>query len=327
MTIGIAILIMVVLFTIFGIVGVLVYMQIKKTDPNNIENVENGTTTNLSETVQGFLPFEDIKDSMIHLGNHKYRVVIKCNSINYNLKTEKEQDVIELSYQRFLNSLSHPIQIFIQTKVMDNAKMLESLKEDIISSVGDFPILQDYGEYYYDEMTHIYDNIGNNKEKKKYIVVPFDDAIELTNSTEQEKYEYAMNELQNRCLIVIDGLQSLGIQAEFLKSDELIDLLYTVYHKDSANQSENISSGDFLSLLVDGDDKLMNLSSEARLDWILYEAQKRLEVELASDKVVDNDVRARANLGIQKISELRNEIAGYYKESSTEDIQINYFDE
>lgn len=322
MNAGIAILIMVVVFAVFAIMGVLVFMQIKKTDPSNIDT---SLKTN-GDTTQEMLPFEDIKDSMIHLGDFRYRAVIRVSSLNYNLKTEKEQDVIELSYQRFLNSLSHPIQMVVYTKIMDNTKMLESLKEDIVQSLQDFPILQEYGEYYYNEMTNIYDNIGNNKEKKKYIIVPYDEAVELTNSTEQEKYEYAMNELQNRCLLVIDGLQSLGLQAEFLKSDELIDLLYTVYHKDSANQSENIASGDFLSLLVDGDDKLMNLPHEARLDWILYETQKRLEMELSTDKVVDNDIKARANLAIQKITELRNEIAGYYKDESDKDIQFEFFD-
>lgn len=322
MNAGIAILIMVVVFAIFAIMGVLVFMQIKKTDPSN---VDTSLKTN-GDTTQEMLPFEDIKDSMIHLGDFRYRAVIRVSSLNYNLKTEKEQDVIELSYQRFLNSLSHPIQMVVYTKIMDNTKMLESLKEDIVQSLQDFPILQEYGEYYYNEMTNIYDNIGNNKEKKKYIIVPYDEAIELTNSTDQEKYEYAMNELQNRCLLVIDGLQSLGLQAEFLKSDELIDLLYTVYHKDSANQSENIASGDFLSLLVDGDDKLMNLPHEARLDWILYETQKRLEMELSTDKAVDNDIKARANLAIQKITELRNEIAGYYKDESDKDIQFEFFD-
>lgn len=322
MNAGIAILIMVVVFAVFAIMGVLVFMQIKKTDPSN---VDTSLKTN-GDTTQEMLPFEDIKDSMIHLGDFRYRAVIRVSSLNYNLKTEKEQDVIELSYQRFLNSLSHPIQMVVYTKIMDNTKMLESLKEDIVQSLQDFPILQEYGEYYYNEMTNIYDNIGNNKEKKKYIIVPYDEAIELTNSTDQEKYEYAMNELQNRCLLVIDGLQSLGLQAEFLKSDELIDLLYTVYHKDSANQSENIASGDFLSLLVDGDDKLMNLPHEARLDWILYETQKRLEMELSTDKAVDNDIKARANLAIQKITELRNEIAGYYKDESDKDIQFEFFD-
>ena len=322
MTMGAAIAIMLVVFAVFAIVGVVVFMQIKKTDPSNVDTSLKAST----DTTQEMLPFEDIKDSMIHLGNFQYRAIIQVGSLNYNLKTEKEQDVIELSYQRFLNSLSHPIQMVVYTKIMDNTKMLESLREDIIESIDAFPILEEYGEYYYGEMTNIYDNIGNNKEKKKYIIVPFDDAILLTNSTDQEKYEYAMNELQNRCLIIIDGLQSLGLQADFLKSDELIDLLYTVYHKDSANQSENISSGDFLSLLVDGNDKLMNLSHEARLDWILYESQKRLEMELSTDKAVDNELKARANLAIQKISDLRNEIAGYYKEDSTKDIEINFFE-
>ena len=285
MGIGAAIAIMVIVFAVFGIVGVVVFMQIKKTDPSNIDTSLKTT----SDTTQEMLPFEDIKDSMIHLGNFQYRAVIQVGSLNYNLKTEKEQDVIELSYQRFLNALSHPIQMVVYTKIMDNTKMLESLREDILESIESFPILEEYGEYYFGEMTNIYDNIGNNKEKKKYIIVPFDDAVLLTNSTDQEKYEYAMNELQNRCLIIIDGLQSLGLQADFLKSDELIDLLYTVYHKDSANQSENIASGDFLSLLVDGNDKLMDLSHEARLDWILYETQKRLEMELSTDKAVDNE--------------------------------------
>ena len=323
MNAGMAIAIMFVVFAVFGIVGVIVYRQIKRTDPSN---VDTSLKTN-SDTTQETLPFEDIKDSMIHLGNFKYRAVIAVSSLNYNLKTEKEQDVIELSYQRFLNSLSHPIQMVVYTKIMDNTKMLESLKEDILQTIEDFPILKDYGEYYYNEMANIYDNIGNNKEKKKYIIVPFDEAIELTNSTDQEKYEYAMNELQNRCMIIIDGLQGLGLSANFLNSTELIDLLYTVYHKDSANQAENISSGDFLSLLVDGEDKLMDLSSEARLDWILYETQKRLELELSSDKAVDNELKAKANLAIQKITDLRNDIAGYFKEDSNKDIQIHYFDD
>lgn len=322
MTSGMAIAIMIGVFAVFGIIGAIVFHQIKKTDPSNVDT----SLKSNSDTTQEQIPLEDIKDSMIHLGNHCYRAVIVVGSLNYNLKTEKEQDVIELSYQRFLNSLTHPIQMVVYTKIMDNTKMLESLKEDITASIEAFPNLQDYGEYYYNEMVHIYDNIGNNKEKKKYIIVPFDDAVELTNSTDQEKYEYAMNELQNRCAILIEGLRSLGLTADFLKSHELIDLLYTVYHKDSANQSENISSGDFLSLLVDGDDKLLDLPHEARLDWILYETQKRLEMELATDKSVNNELKARANLAIQKITDLRNEIAGYYKEDSNRDIQVTYFD-
>ena len=47
---------------------------------------------------------------------------------------------------------------------------------------------------------------------------------------------------------------------------------------------------------------------------------------LLKTKAVDNDIKARANLAIQKITELRNEIAGYYKDESDKDIQFEFFD-
>lgn len=294
---------------IFGLMGGLAYWQIKKTDPNNID-VSN---KNNIDTAQDFLPFEDIKDSVIHLGMHQYRAIIKCNSINYNLKTEKEQDIIELSYQRFLNSLSHPISMFIQTKTMDNTNMMKNLKEDILKSIEDFPILEEYGNVYYENMANIYNEIGNNKEKNKYIIVPFNDAIALTNSSEQEKYEYSLKEIQSRCQIIIDGLQSIGINSRVLNTKEVADLIYSSYHKDNASQIENIVSGEFMSMMVEGEDKLAQVTDVGRLDWILYEAQLRLETELANDKSASADVKNKTVNAINELNNLRNAVAGYYK--------------
>ena len=53
---------------------------------NGLRSGTSGTT------VQEFLPFEKIEDSMICLGNDIYRMAIEVNSINYYLKTEEEQD-------------------------------------------------------------------------------------------------------------------------------------------------------------------------------------------------------------------------------------------
>ena len=145
MEVLIIVIVLVVFIAIFGVLFYVAYSQIKKTDP---KNVDTSVGSGVSRT-QDFIPIEDIKDSTFHLGRHQYRAVIKCSSLNYNLKTDKEQDVIELSFQRFLNSLNHPISIFIQTKVMDNTKMLESLKDDIEEAVAHFPILANYGSYYF----------------------------------------------------------------------------------------------------------------------------------------------------------------------------------
>jgi len=308
MGLKIALIILFVLVFVGGIVAVMI-IAIKKTDPKNIDQ----SMAQRNDTTREMLPFEDIRDSMIHLGNHQYRAVLSCTSINYALKTAKEQDVIELAFQRFLNSLSHPISIYNQTRIMDNEKMLKSLEADMIMAMEEFPIIKNYGDAYYNEMKNIYVNIGNNKEKKKYIIIPFDDAIELTASTDEEKYDYILQEMKNRILIVIDGLEAIGITASLLNTNDLIDLLYVAYHKDSANQSENLVNGEFLDLIVSGDNKLNNLTDEARLDWILYEAQVRLQTELGQVQDVNPIVAKKAEVGIKNINLIRNKLAGHYK--------------
>lgn len=298
-----------VFISIFGLIGGLTYWKIKNTDPTT---TDSSSKSNI-ETAQDFLPFEEIKDNVIHLGLHQYRAVIKCNSINYSLKTEKEQDVIELSYQRFLNSLNHPISMFIQTKEMDNSLMMKSLKDDIEKSIEEFPILSEYGQIFYENMGNIYNEIGNNKEKNKYIIVPFNDAILLTNSSEEEKYEYSLKEIQSRVQLIIDGLQSVGIQAKALNTNEIIDLVYSAYHKDNASQIKNIIDGDYLSMTVTGEDKMSNVTDEGRLDWIIYEAQIRLENELLNNNGVNKNIKNKTLKAINNLNEIRDDLAGFYK--------------
>lgn len=312
---------LVVMLVVGGAMGGLVWWQLKKTDPSKVDT----SLQTRNDTTQSILPFEDIKDSLIHLGNHQYRAIVKCSSINFDLKTDREQEIIEMSYQRFLNSLSHPISIYIQTKTVDNTKMLENLKEDIIRATEDFPLLSQYGEVYLNEMAQVNERIDNNKEKNKYIIIPFNEAVELTNSSDEEKYEYALKEIQSRCQIVIDGLQGIGVHAQILKTKDIADLVYSVYHKDNASQIDNIVNGEFLTLLTEGEDKLGKITDEGRLDWILYEAQLRLETEITNDKTMNDDVKKRALEGISELNKLRDAIAGYYKTDTDISDKINFY--
>ena len=309
------------MFLLFGIVGFITIKKIKETDPNN----KDTSIKKDIETAQEFMVFNDIKDCVINLGQHQYRAVLKCNSINYSLKTDSEQMIIEATYQRFLNSLPHPISIFIQTKIMDNSKMEKSLLEDINKTIKEFPILEEYGTQFYSDMRNIYTEIGNNKEKNKYIIVPYNDAIALTESSEEEKYEIALKELQTRCQIIKDGLQSIGITATILRTKDLIDLIYTTYHKDNLSQVENITNGEHLSMMVNGRDALAEVSDEGKLDWILYEAQLRLNTELAEDKSINSDLKSRTMNAIDEISKIREALAGEYKQDFNPEKNIKFF--
>ena len=171
----------------FGIIGVMIFAvtrQLKKVDS---EALDTSTSDNI-ETAQEFLPFKNIRDGVIDMGGHDYRLVIECSSTNYNLKTDTEREMIELSFQKLLNSLTFPITMFIQTKVLDNTKILSQMEEEIKTVIKQHPQMEDYALNYFEEMSNLSDYIGNNKQKKKYIIVPYNEATTLGKLSEEEKY-------------------------------------------------------------------------------------------------------------------------------------------
>ena len=284
-----------IIFAIFKVIKTL-----QKTDPNKVD-------TSISDDItiaQDFLPFDDIKDNVIDLGGHNYRAIIECSSTNYNLKTDKEKDIIEASFQRFLNSLTFPITLFIQTRIMDNTKILNQLEEDIKTVIVQYPNIEEYANNYYQEMSNLQYYMQNNKQKKKYIIVPYNEAINMTNLTDEEKYEYSLGEIRERALIVADGLVSVGVKTNILNTSELIELIYSSYHKDNYSNYENIVSGEQLTLIVTGEkNPEQMMSNDERIDWILHEAQERIKNEII-DKPISPKIREEYEDIVKKLKEL-----------------------
>lgn len=311
-----AIFALLVFVAILGTMGFVMYRVLKKTDPKRLDTstIENITTA------QEFIPFENIKDGMIILGGHKYRAIIDCSSSNYNLKTDKEKEIIEISFQRFVNSLTFPIVFYIQTKVMDMSNMLTSLKEELISTIEKYPQLEAHAEDFFKKMSNLNAHIGNNVQKKKYIIVSYEDANSLQNLSDEEKYDYSSKELYNRASILAENLSSVGVKSKILNTTELYELVYSTYHKNDYSQVNNITNNDYLSMITeDNQAKIHNITDDAKIDWILYEAQTRLNNELLNLEIPDF-IRKNAEDCVLEIEKIREKISGYYK-SETEEIK------
>lgn len=294
---------------ILGTMGGLVFWQIRRTDPKQVDTSLKDDIT----TAQEFLPFQDISDSMINLGNHQYRALIEVSSINYNLKTKKEKEILELSFQRFLNSLNFPYSIFIQTKTMDNTKILSLLQEDIQKTVKEFPQLEEYGRIHLQDMTNIQDRIQTNKQKKKYIIVPYDEANTLTNLDDNEKYIEAAKELYHRCQMVIDGLESMELHGSILTTNEVASVITSVYHRANYSHIDGVIDGDYLETFVLGENKMANILEEGKLDLILVEAKNKLQTELIEDRNTDPEVIKATEQAIRELEKIRDQFAGFYK--------------
>ncbi|AMN30963.1 hypothetical protein BFS06_12185 [Clostridium perfringens] len=308
----IAIIGVLVMLLFIGGMGFAMYYALRKFDPN-----KNDTSVNENaETAQEFLPFHNIQDSMIDLGNHQYRAIIECSSINYYLRTEQEQQMIELSFQTFLNSIKFPMTLYVQTRTVDNTAMLNNLKHDLQDSVNAFGNLKDYANYYYDSIANLHETIGNNKQKKKYIILTYNDAQSLEKLNDEEKYEYSLREMGQRCQIVMNNLSKLKIKTKILNTSELLELIYSTYNKDNYSDIGSILNGEYSELMVEGSNKLQTTPKDGIVDWILNEAINRLDLEVLQTSN-DIDLKNEVDEIIKRLEETRDSNAGYFKSSKT----------
>lgn len=301
MSIVFVILIMVVVFggMIAGMVAI-----IRKFDPARNDSINKADTTK----AQDFLPFEDITNNMIVLGNHRYRSVISCSSTNYQLKTNGEREQIEMSFQRFLNTISFPITFFLQTKTIDNTERLRELDKDIEVVTAEFPNMTNYAEAYREAMQTLNQSIGNNQQKKRYIIVTYDDSGTLSTLSDEEKVIHAEKEIKQRCHAIINNLQSVGVKANIMKTAELIELIYSCYYRDDYSYAQAISDKEPFSLFVEGEqDHFKNIPKTKMLDLILGETIN--QIQLAN---IDTDPAGKKTL--MEIEELREKYAGYFQE-------------
>lgn len=301
MSIVFVILIMVVIFG--GLIAAMIAI-VRKFDPARNDSVNKTTSTKAQE----FLPFEDITNNMIVLGNHRYRAVISCSSTNYQLKTNGEREQIEMSFQRFLNTVSFPITFFLQTKIIDNTERLKELDKDIEVVTAEFPNMADYAEAYREAMQTLNQRIGNNQQKKRYIIVTYDDSGSLSTLSDEEKLIHAEKEIRQRCHAIISNLQAVGVKATVMKTEDLVELVYSCYYRDDYSYSQAISDKEPFALFVEGEtDHFKDVPKIKMLDLILGETIN--QIQLAN---IDTDPAGKKTL--MELKDLREKYAGYFQE-------------
>jgi len=164
------------------------------------------------------------KDGILILPHNQYRAVLEVSSLNFELKSEDEQDIIIDTYESFLNSVGSSLQILIRTREIDMDKYLEDLGER----------LEDEAEPVYREQLKNYDEfirslIQSNKilTRRFYIIMPY-------AATAKVDFDFIKEQLGLTVDIVSKGMMRLGMHARELSSLEVLDLFYSFYNPKQA---------------------------------------------------------------------------------------------
>lgn len=140
LTIALAILIVVVVILI--IIYVALRVSNKKSEKKvskeeNNQKKKNTTQEQISKeasrkSVLDFMNFYSIQDDMIvQKKGKKFIMVLQCQGINYDLMSEVEKNSVEEGFLQFLNTLTHPIQLYIQTRKVNLTSSIETYKKKL----------------------------------------------------------------------------------------------------------------------------------------------------------------------------------------------------
>lgn len=277
------------------------------------------------QSIFDFMEFEKIEDNMITIKKgKKYLMVIECQGVNYDLMSRMEKIAVEEGFQQFLNTLRHPIQIYIQTRTVNLESSIQTYRDKVKEVEDKYnQMLFEYNRmkqadvYEQDELDKYFfeitkqrnlleygkdiikntENISLNRSvlnKKYYIVIPyyFEEMSNVHVDTEEIK-NMAFAELYTKCQAIIRTLSACSVGGKILSSRELVDLLYVAYNRDESE--------------VFGVDKLYKANFEDlySVSQDIYEKKIKMLDEEIKDRAIDlanakiEQVRTRA----QKIAE------------------------
>ena len=164
------------------------------------------------------------RDGILLLPNNSYRCVLSVSALNFELKSEEEQDAILETYEGFLNSVGCPLQVLIRIREIDMDNYLGDLEERIAVELE--PIyrtqLKNYDAF-------IRSLITTNKilTRHFYVIVSYD-------AGSRTEFDAVKEQLGLRVDIVRKGLARLGMHSRELGSLEILDLFYSFYNPEQA---------------------------------------------------------------------------------------------
>lgn len=200
-----------------------------------------------NQATQQFVEVEAIKDGVAILQNGSLRQILMVGGINFDLKSEEEQNLIIAGYQNFLNALDFSVQIVIHSRRLNITDYLEKLKGRQNQETNELlkAQIEDYVEF-------VRSFVENNAimDKTFFMTVPYDPVVlpqgvklgwqrligkkpKAETAPAEQDLSANLLQLQQRVDQVIVGLNQIGLRAVPLNNEEAAELFYNLYNPEA----------------------------------------------------------------------------------------------
>ncbi len=217
--------------------------------PKNTVRARKGSK--LAST-QRFLEIAEIHNNTILLKNGGLRAILQVEAINFNLKSETEQQGIIAGYGSFLNTITFPLQIVIRSSRTNIDEYLKQITD--IGGKNKNALLQQQTRNYVSFMQKLLE-VADIMQKRFYVIIPLDHSTRKKSALEQlfswlhpddtlgmasqrrREFTPALKQLNERVELVEAGLANIGLHNKRLATRDLVELFYQIYNpQTSQNQ-------------------------------------------------------------------------------------------
>jgi conjugal transfer ATP-binding protein TraC len=166
------------------------------------------------------IEIKSVKDGILIMSQNRYCSVFSTSSINFELKSEAEQDSLIETYQSALNGLTSPIQIMIKVRELDLDKYVERFQTKVQNETK---------EVYRKQINNYTDFVSKLVTKNKilsrqfFVVLPYE-------AKESVEFNAIKEQLALSADIVARGFLRLGMRITQLNSMEILELFYEMYN-------------------------------------------------------------------------------------------------
>ena len=203
---------------------------------------------------QRFVPISEIRNDTVILKKGGLRAVLEVEALNFNLKSETEQQGIIAGYESFINTLVFPLQIVVRSTKVNIDPYIETIRG--MANKQENELLRDQTYAYADFMEKIVE-VADIMQKRFLIVVPLDDneekkksalsqffswiGIDDSSSKVNHRRKYFLEKaakLKERINLVESGLHNVGLRTRRLTTMELIELYYQIYNPKTSQEQK-----------------------------------------------------------------------------------------
>lgn len=331
--------VIIVIFVLLAILAIVYFTSNKKknkresntnkTEESNDKEKGKKIKNFTIDSVMNFMEFDKIEDNMIVTKNAtKYIMIVECQGINYDLMSGVEKNAVEEGFIQFLNSIRHPIQIYVQSRTVNLENSIatyrdrvKEIEENYQKQEMQYKEMRSSGKYtkeqidraYYEltkqrNLTEYGKDIIYNTERmslnknvlnqRYYIVVPYyPEELGQNNFDKEEIKNMAFSELYTRCQSIIRTLSACEVNGKILTSEKLMDLLYVAYNRDEQetfglDKALRAGYDELYSTAQDVlDKKMKTLDNQIEQEAINKANEKVMEAQSAKERALSRKQR------------------------------------